>query len=80
MNVSEKNQGNYVDTSRNISVNLDSTELKKTLKKIKDDDGAIDNSGLVNSEMYLREALHFSSKGLHTSAANNLALGNHFMR
>ena len=33
--VTEKDQGNYVDSSRNTAVNLDSKELSKTLKKIK---------------------------------------------
>ena len=41
--------GNYIDSSRNIAVNLDSRELKKTLKKIKqDEDGVFDNTGIVN--------------------------------
>ena len=73
--IDEKNQGNYIDSSRNIAVNLDSKELKKTVKKIKDEDGVIDNTGIVNSDMYQREALYYSSKGLFAASANNLALG-----
>ena len=43
--------GNYIDSSRNIAVNLDSRELKMTLKKIKqDEDGVFDNTGIVNSQ------------------------------
>ena len=73
--VDAKNQGNYIDTSRNISVNLDSRELRNCIKKLKVEDGEVDNSGLVNSCMYLREAGHFSNKGLHLTAASNLTIG-----
>ena len=73
--VDAKNQGNYIDTSRNISVNLDSRELRNCIKKLKVEDGEVDNSGLVNSDMYLREAGHFSNKGLHLTAASNLTIG-----
>ena len=47
-NVNEKDQGNYIDSSRNIAVNLDSKELSKTMKKIYNDNGEIDNTGIVN--------------------------------
>ena len=39
------------------------------------EDGEIDNTGLVNSEMYQREARHFSSKKLYGEASIKLALG-----
>ena len=39
------------------------------------DDGVIDDSGLVNSQMYKREARHFSSKKLFSAASHKLALG-----
>ena len=73
--VTEKDQGNYVDSSRNTAVNLDSKELSKTLKKIKNDDGEIDNTGIVNSDMYQREAQHYASKGLHGASSKNLSIG-----
>ena len=47
-NINEKDQGNYIDSSRNIAVNLDSKELSKTMKKIYNDNGEIDNTGIVN--------------------------------
>ena len=67
--------GCYVDTNRNIAVNLDSKELSKFLKKPLADDAEVDNTGLVNSEMYQREALHFSSKKLYKEASEKLSLG-----
>ena len=73
--VTEKDQGNYIDSSRNTAVNLDSKELSKTLKKIKNDDGEIDNTGIVNSDMYMREAQHYASKGLHVASSKNLSIG-----
>ena len=73
--VTEKDQGNYVDSSRNTAVNLDSKELSKTLKKIKNDEGEIDNTGIVNSDMYQREAQHYASKGLHGASSKNLSIG-----
>ena len=73
--VTEKDQGNYVDSSRNTAVNLDSKELSKTLKKIKNDEGEIDNTGIVNSDMYQREAQHYASKGLHAASSKNLSIG-----
>ena len=73
--VTEKDQGNYIDSSRNTAVNLDSKELSKTLKKIKNDDGEIDNTGIVNSDMYQREAQHYASKGLHVASSKNLSIG-----
>ena len=56
-------------------MNLDSRELRNCIKKLKVEDGEVDNSGLVNSCMYLREAGHFSNKGLHLTAASNLTIG-----
>ena len=73
--VTEKDQGNYIDSSRNTAVNLDSKELSKTLKKIKNEDGEIDNSGIVNSDMYQREAHHYATKGLHVASSKNLSIG-----
>ena len=67
--------GGYIDSNRNIAVNLDSTELRKSLKKFTSDDGAVDNSGLVNSQMYQREAAHFSAKKMFGAASHKLALG-----
>ena len=75
-NVDEKNQGSYIDSSRNIAVNLDSKELKKTIGKIKsDEDGVLDNSGIVNSDMYQRNAGHYLAHGMYLEAANNLSIG-----
>ena len=73
--VTEKDQGNYIDSSRNTAVNLDSKELSKTLKKIKNEDGEIDNTGIVNSDMYQREAQHYATKGLHVACSKNLSIG-----
>lgn len=73
-NVAENEQGCYIDASRNIAVNLDSTELSKTLKKPILDDDEIPDTGIVNSEMYQREALHFSSKRLYREASEKLSL------
>ena len=59
-------------------MNLDSRELRNCIKKLKVEDGEVDNSGLVNSFMYLREAGHFSNKGLHLTAASNLTIGKQY--
>ena len=80
-NLDEKNQGNYIDSSRNTAVNLDSKELKKTLGKIKsDDDGVLDNTGIVNSDQYQREAGHYLNHGMFVQSANNLAIGDHYFQ
>ena len=86
---SAADQGCYVDISRNIAVCMDSKELSKALKDFDQDvswsvflphyssyvQDMDQDTGLVNSGMYRREAMYFTAKKQYEVARKNLALG-----
>ena len=92
-NLQVEDQGQYVDSSRNIAVTMDSKELAKALKYFdkeevfnieinsnifgwfcfKDLDDI--NKGIVNSHLYKKQALHFSTKKKFDEAKKYLSLG-----
>jgi hypothetical protein len=88
---SAADQAYYVDTSRNVAVCMDSKELSKALKYFDQgvrkylwllyistfsifQDADLD-TGIVNSCMYRREAMHFTGKKQFEAARKKLALG-----
>ena len=70
-------QDSYVDGNRNMAVVLGDRELSKALKQFDRERAIVDqNKGVVNCDMFKRQALHFASKKQHESAKKYFALGN----
>ena len=70
------NQCAYTDSNRAMAVCLGDKELSKALKNFeKDVDMEELNLGVVNSEMYKRQALHYSARKQHEAARKYLESG-----
>ena len=70
------NQCAYTDSNRAMAVCLGDKELSKALKNFeKDVDVEELNLGVVNSEMYKRQALHYSARKQHEAARKYLESG-----
>ena len=67
------NQCAYTDSNRAMAVCIGDKELSKALKNFEKDISVEEmNSGVVNSEMYKRQALHYSARKQHEAARKYL--------
>jgi hypothetical protein len=74
--VKQDDQAVYVDSNRNMAVVMGDKELSKALKHFDREVCVEDrNTGIVNSAMYMRQALHFGSKKQHEAAKKYLESG-----
>ena len=70
------NQCAYTDSNRAMAVCIGDKELSKALKNFEKDISVEEmNSGVVNSEMYKRQALHYSARKQHEAARKYLESG-----
>ena len=70
------NQCSYTDSNRAMAVCMGDKELSKALKNFEKDFSVEEmNSGVVNSEMYKRQALHYSARKQHEAARKYLESG-----
>ena len=70
------NQVAYTDSNRAMAVSMGDKELSKALKNFEKDVSVEEmNSGVVNSEMYKRQALHYSARKQHEAARKYLESG-----
>ena len=70
------NQCAYTDSNRAMAVCMGDKELSKALKNFEKDFSVEEmNSGVVNSEMYKRQALHYSARKQHEAARKYLESG-----
>ena len=70
------NQCAYTDSNRAMAVCLGDKELSKALKNFEKDVSVEEmNMGMVNSEMYKRQALHYSARKQHEAARKYLESG-----
>jgi len=67
------NQIAYTDSNRAMAVCIGDKELSKALKNFEKDFSVEEmNAGMVNSEMYKRQALHYSARKQHEAARKYL--------
>ena len=70
------NQCAYTDSNRAMAVCMGDKELSKALKNFEKDVSVEEmNNGVVNSEMYKRQALHYSARKQHEAARKYLESG-----